>query len=356
MYFYLYSNCILTKGYRNSSIIDLQRKEVYIIDGNYSKILENNGAHIDYFVKNVGAADLRGIRELWFFLKKNDLAFRSNSPVDIKELSSDYHLPFAFSNSIIDYDNLTLFSTSVSALSRIKCSYLQIRFFTKIQPKELKEILRILHYEGLNILSVELVFSHFYKNFETILKKQEKIVSVFYFNAFEDSTKILNNIYFGSFRKHFVSEKSCGNVSVDNFNIHLKSYTESINCNSCLSHKISIDRKGNIKNCPSMSDVFGNITHTTLEEASSHDDFEKYWSVTKDHIEVCKDCEFRYICTDCRAYTERTHTVEGLDFSKPLKCGYSPYTGEWEQWSTSPLKKKAIQFYGMHEFIKNNAN
>ena len=72
---------------------------------------------------------------------------------------------------------------------------------------------------------------------------------------------------------------------------------------------------------------------------------------------VCKDCEFRYICTDCRAYTEKTHTnEEGLDTSKPLKCGYNPYTGEWEEWSTNPLKQKAIQFYGMQDLIKRNEN
>lgn len=104
-----------------------------------------------------------------------------------------------------------------------------------------------------------------------------------------------------------------------------------------------------------MPQSFGNIKDTTLEEALSHPDFKKYWNLTKDSIEVCKDCEFRYICTDCRAYTERTHTnAEGLDTSKPLKCGYNPYTGEWEEWSTNPLKEKAIKYYGMEDLVKRN--
>jgi len=104
-----------------------------------------------------------------------------------------------------------------------------------------------------------------------------------------------------------------------------------------------------------MSQSFGNIKDTTLEKALLHPDFKKYWNLTKDEIEVCKDCEFRYICTDCRAYTERTHTnAEGLDISKPLKCGYNPYTGEWQEWSTNPLKEKAIKYYGMEELVKKN--
>ena len=70
--------------------------------------------------------------------------------------------------------------------------------------------------------------------------------------------------------------------------------------------------------------------------------------IQKDQIAVCKDCEFRYICTDCRAYKEDPED----DYSKPLKCGYDPYTGVWSEWSTNPLKQKAIQYYGMEEIIK----
>ncbi|WP_157447964.1 grasp-with-spasm system SPASM domain peptide maturase, partial [Chryseobacterium sp. MOF25P] len=148
---------------------------------------------------------------------------------------------------------------------------------------------------------------------------------------------------------------SCGTVKLENMNSSRAFYNESTHCNSCLHKKISIDAEGNIRNCPSMPQSFGNIKDTTLEKALNHKDFKKYWNLTKDKIEVCKDCEFRYICTDCRAYTEKTHENEfGLDTSKPLKCGYSPYTGEWEEWSTNPLKQKAIKYYRMQELVKKN--
>lgn len=32
--------------------------------------------------------------------------------------------------------------------------------------------------------------------------------------------------------------------------------------------------------------------------------FKDLWAINKDKILVCQDCEFRYICTDCRAYLE----------------------------------------------------
>ncbi len=99
-----------------------------------------------------------------------------------------------------------------------------------------------------------------------------------------------------------------------------------------------------------MSQSFGNIKDTTLKKALDHKDFKKYWNITKDQIEVCKDCEFRYVCTDCRAYKENPED----DYSKPLKCGYNPYTNIWGEWSTNPLKEIAIEYYGMEDLVKKN--
>ncbi len=102
-----------------------------------------------------------------------------------------------------------------------------------------------------------------------------------------------------------------------------------------------------------MLQSFGNIRNVTLEETLQHPDFKKYWSLTKDEIEVCKDCEFRYICTDCRAYTEGNKSNrDGLDISKPLKCGYDPYIGEWAEWSKNPIKQKSIKNYGLSDLVE----
>jgi len=76
----------------------------------------------------------------------------------------------------------------------------------------------------------------------------------------------------------------------------------------------------------------------------------KYWNITKDQIDICKDCEFRHICTDCRAYIEDPKNI----YSKPLKCGYNPYTNDWSDWSANPLKQRTIEYYGMQELVKKN--
>jgi SPASM domain peptide maturase of grasp-with-spasm system len=122
--------------------------------------------------------------------------------------------------------------------------------------------------------------------------------------------------------------------------------------NTCLNCKLSIDKNGDIKNCPSIKESFGNISTTSINKVLENSNFKKYWNIKKDEIAVCKDCEFRHICTDCRAYLENPEDI----YSKPLKCGYNPYTNEWEEWSTHPLKQKAIDWYGMREILPKSEN
>jgi len=92
-----------------------------------------------------------------------------------------------------------------------------------------------------------------------------------------------------------------------------------------------------------MSKSYGNIKDTSLEEALNKKGFKDLWNINKDKIKVCQDCEFRHICTDCRAYIENPNDI----YSKPLKCGYDPYTSTWKKWSTNPLKKEAVVYYGI---------
>jgi radical SAM protein with 4Fe4S-binding SPASM domain len=73
-----------------------------------------------------------------------------------------------------------------------------------------------------------------------------------------------------------------------------------------------------------MLEDFGDIRTTPLREALEMPGFRDRWSVTKDSVGVCRDCEFRYICTDCRAYTDG-----GDPLGKPAKCTYDPYTATW---------------------------
>jgi SPASM domain peptide maturase of grasp-with-spasm system len=118
----------------------------------------------------------------------------------------------------------------------------------------------------------------------------------------------------------------CGIIAKEYFTQNMFHITEAVKYNTCLHKKLSIDKNGNIKNCPFSEDIFGNILDDKFLETIELKSFQKLWKIKKDEIEVCKDCEFRYICTDCRIFLKKPENI----FSQPLHCKYNPYIAKWE--------------------------
>jgi SPASM domain peptide maturase of grasp-with-spasm system len=231
------------------------------------------------------------------------------------------------------------------------CECIEIRTFIELPVDWLSSVLRVI--DDSPVFSVQMIIKyvereHDIERIKHLIGTHSRISYILIHSSNQENLLNINNFSTIQYTMETIhSPVNCGRISPSLFAVNRLSIFESHHHNSCLNRKISIDTEGNIKNCPSMTQSFGNIRDTTLQEALDHPDFKKYWNVTKDQIAVCKDCEFRYICTDCRAYIENPEDM----YSKPLKCGYNPYTCEWEEWSTNPLKQMAIDHYGMREVL-----
>ena len=110
-----------------------------------------------------------------------------------------------------------------------------------------------------------------------------------------------------------------------NFCCNPNFYSEGQRFNTCLNRKIAVSNSGEIKNCPSMNNGYGNIKDHSLSEVVEKKEYRRYWEINKNDIDVCRDCEFRYVCQDCRAFITDSSNL----FSKPSKCNYDPYKGTW---------------------------
>ena len=87
---------------------------------------------------------------------------------------------------------------------------------------------------------------------------------------------------------------------------------------SCWKGKIAIAPTGNVLPCPfARNIVLGNVRHQRLPDIIASDGLDQVWGLTKDKIETCRDCEYRYVCFDCRARAENLTT-------KPTNCQYNP--------------------------------
>lgn len=354
-YFNLFSNIFITKGAGRILISDLQRNvsELYPLEF-YDMIEALNKKSVEETLEMYDKDSQTIIYEYLEILLENEYGFITEGDWDknFPPMSYHYHEPNRINNLFIEMSDISLLKRIRSSVENLEIKHLVIyssKTFT------LQELIDIDHIFTSTVLSGIEIISPFHKEVDQLFMEElshntARFYNLIFYSCTRKPFKTKNNLKFGF---HFVKEdlqlSSCGKVDIKYFNTNLPKVLEAINHNSCLHKKMGIDKDGNIKNCPLMPEHFGNIQKISLEEALDQPRFKRYWNITKDNIEGCKDCEFRYICTDCRAYTENYENSRNTDISKPLKCGYNPYTNEWLEWSKNPLKHKAIQFYGLQK-------
>jgi SPASM domain peptide maturase of grasp-with-spasm system len=242
-------------------------------------------------------------------------------------------MPYKITNAVLDYDVHENYDIQrvLSMLIKNRVPYLQMRFFSRITLEYLFNLINVFSGSVVKGLDIILPFSKgFEENIELIEKNCRKNLRInqiiFYHAHFYKRIELcdgLTKIVFTT--EVFDSEDCCGNVYPELFQINSSMFFESQNFNSCLNRKLGIDRKGFLKNCPSMNKSFGYIHDVDFNMISDSFEFKEKWFVKKDDIEVCKDCEFRYMCVDCRAYTNKNGNI-----AKPEKCKYNPYLCLWE--------------------------
>lgn len=345
----VFTNCKTVKGIKKAAIIDLQRNKVFNVSHNIIDFIHSieNKTREDIFKQFEN--QLENCNSILIFLLKNEICYELDENFHFPELNMKWKSPHKIQNAIIDLDSFNYIQEYNNNLRTIKPGYVLVRVYNSF---DVSSFIKILEFsEDFALFGVELLipFSLMADDIISFLEMSKKIYSCVFHNA-KSNDRILSSNSGKSIittKEPIKSVKSCGIIK-GFFSPNIQTYSESIYYNSCLNRKISIDADGNIKNCPSMSESFGNIKDTTLADAIEKPGFKKFWKHKKDDIKVCQDCEFRYICTDCRAYLEDPHD----EYSKPLKCGYDPYTGEWSEWSTNPLKQKAIRYYGMEDILE----
>ncbi len=108
-------------------------------------------------------------------------------------------------------------------------------------------------------------------NYSKLCSKYHRLTNIILHSSPKNYTKEIITFT----KKQMVDFSFCGAIN-GYFVANIDAYLEGLNHNSCLHKKIAIDKEGNIKNCPSMTEVFGNIKNIKLEEVLQNKDFKKY--------------------------------------------------------------------------------
>jgi radical SAM protein with 4Fe4S-binding SPASM domain len=110
-----------------------------------------------------------------------------------------------------------------------------------------------------------------------------------------------------------------------------ETFRKNLYWNPCWYGKAAVSSSGDVLPCVfSRDQIVGNVLHERLSDILRGEKMLNLWGLNKDKIETCRDCEYRYVCQDCRPWAKG---FSGNLNSKSPRCAYDPLKGEWD----SPL-------------------
>jgi len=334
-YFYLFADCIVTKGFSRTLITDTSRKSLYFIDNSYYDTLqlfrEMPVGEIILMLEDESDVDL--FQSFLNDLINQNLGLFVDNISLLPEVEKVWDHPSTITNGIIDIrDELHDFDKIFIEYDALGCEYIEIRSYSERSAEDIMNIVSRSAGRGLKYMHFLTKFSEEYlaPNVLKEITDRHTFLHLTVFGAPADKISALNNFtkanQIAFLQQDIGSSKCCGRISLDSFRIQsVKGTTENLLYNGCLNRKISIDERGYIKNCPSMERSFGHINEQSLLSVVVNEEFLALWGINKSMINVCSACEFRSVCTDCRAFVN----TEGGVYAKPSKCKYDPYSGVW---------------------------
>jgi SPASM domain peptide maturase of grasp-with-spasm system len=326
----LYANCLPVKGARRSLIADLQGGIYRLIPNVLYEILTaHRGLSLLEIKNKYGKENVATIDSYFATLVGEGFLFECDDLEEFPPLDLTWESPALISNAILDVDASTNrdWRALFAELDQLGCEAIQIRSFSPLSNDAIVGILS--QTSGLSFRHIDVILCHTVElpDFINELTYRFMAIHQVIVHSAPMETAYAATTYTKAVIKqvpYSISPNSCGETHPTLFAINIDHVAEARSFNSCLNRKLSVAADGSICGCPSQKARLGNIADVRLKDVVNDPGLRLLWQTTKDHVEVCRDCEFRYICTDCRVFTEN-----GDAHAKPAKCTYDPYTAQW---------------------------
>ena len=357
-YVLVFPDCVPVKGSRVSAIYDLTRRSISTFPSEYYPLFEwFRTQRLGEILSEFSPEDRANVLDLLEFLLGNEYAMMVDGFDRFPQIPTSFHEPGLINNAIIDVRSQHHdYRQIVEALDRLGCQHLQVRSYSRLFGlRHLAELAGLCR--GTSIQSLEGILHHEPElsddDYVRTVSANRILPGLIVHSAEADKTIRVDYGTGGSSAQLIAVEirmtkgriescLDCGTISRGELLAPSTRTTNELRLfNGCLNRKISIDEDGCVRNCPAMGTSFGHHRSTSLAEVALSSAFQRAWRVRKDDIQVCRDCPYRYACTDCRAFLQDPEALN----SKPLKCGYDPYTDSWTEWRARPHAEDTLGRY-----------
>ncbi|MCX2493437.1 hypothetical protein OQX63_08150 [Pedobacter sp. PF22-3] len=312
--------CVPVSGYNRSIIYDLGRKDYYFISNAHYDILKTDGL-INFDM----IPDLSERSELINYLLNLEIIFEVASAQEEKrfpKISKALHQVNELTHAVVHVNTSNNF---IGFISQTPLQNLSI-----ISPRLDNDVIKMMksfaHLEIDSIyLYIEMFDAESFDQYEREFARQTALFSVNFFGLDSAQTKLKDNIYYNFFTESFADYQRL--LTIDKLFVNQDFFLEAYNKHTYYNGKIYIDQSGNIKNGLNNIKSFGNINlmgYDEFHQIINSKLFLTLGNINKEDTLVCRNCEFRYMCTDVRVPEK-----EAKYWFHRSECAYNPYISKW---------------------------
>ncbi|PKH50528.1 hypothetical protein CXF68_07385 [Tenacibaculum sp. Bg11-29] len=282
----------ITKGHKQSILANFKNGDMFHLDNN--EITEIDKLITQRFFKKKDISI-----ELFIFLSENRMIYKIQQGIEqhFPKQKQIYESKHKIEYLTLTYSNITYLNKTIQICNTLKIPSLLIQVNDNIIDLLEKLIEKKTYPESVTIIT----------NNKSILARK---------NLF----RIL------------ITEENLGSfTNRDTIDLNYPLFIESHSYHNYFNKKIHITFNGEIKNTPESPESFANLKEKDFTEKISKaiisKKFQKYWKVHKDICDVCKNCEFRYMCVDNRIPQQRKLN----EWYHKTECNYNPFIAKWKK-------------------------
>lgn len=327
--FKFYDRCIPVKGYNQGVIYDLHRGDLFYVPNLLLEILEKNSKNKLIVIYDNYPEDEQVIDKYINYLLENELIFLTENLENFPLIDCELKKPFILDILFMEVDNLSKNKIDVLCnINNFGCDQVVLIISQKSNYIKLEECVKFL--ENSRVKKISIISKYSLTDINWYINLQSSFPRVHDITLVQSEIKKMESCGSIIFFQGNIDDLLMKRISsINDFLLNQEAFFESLNSNLFYNRKIYINNNCEVKHYFNDPIIYGNLKDG-LESIITSPIFQRLWRVTKDQIEGCKECEFRYICPDNRMPKLKNENTSPFLYTHESKCNYDYKNSVWK--------------------------